>query len=100
MHTNDILDMIQERHSITSDNKLATALGVTRQTISSYRTHRTHLKGETALRAAKLLGVSAGVVLAWSESERAREPAVKIAWDQAAALLLQISETLKTVHTP
>lgn len=82
------LDAIKKRYSVKSDAQLGALLGLSRSAICHYRKKHDFLGPEAALKAAELLELPAGYVLACVEAERARDrPAVKAAWRAVAAKL-------------
>lgn len=82
--TTKLLDQVKVRYGLPSDYALAAKLEVTRAGISSYRTGRSHLGDDAALKVAELLELDAGYVLASMEAERAQTDAARKVWEQAA----------------
>jgi len=91
--TTDLLDEIRDTKGLTSDYQVAKLLEVRSQTITSYRTGRTQMNDEMALRATRVLGRDPAPVLAQLAAERATHPEVKKVWEEVAATLA--SRTLK-----
>jgi transcriptional regulator with XRE-family HTH domain len=70
---------------LTSDYQLAKFLGVRQQTVSNYRNRKSGLDETMALKIADALGVDPAHVLTCVAAERAKDAAVKKAWQRAAA---------------
>jgi predicted transcriptional regulator len=85
--TTDLLDEIREIKGLTSDYALAKLLEVRTQTITSYRTGRTQMSDEMALRATRVIGRAPAPVFAQLAGERASHPDVKKVWQEAAKTL-------------
>ncbi|MGA9853425.1 MAG: hypothetical protein WBR15_10920 [Gammaproteobacteria bacterium] len=68
-----------------SDYRLAHILNVTRATTSAWRTGKTQLGDESALKMAELLGEDPQFVLACIHAERAHNAGVRQAWEKIAA---------------
>jgi hypothetical protein len=85
--TTDLLDEIKEEKGLGSDYAVAKLLEVRTQTITSYRTGRTQMSDEMALRVARVLGRSPAPVFAQLASERAKDPEVIKIWAEAAKVL-------------
>jgi len=85
--TTDLMDEIKEIKGLQSDYALAKLLAVRPQTINSYRTGRTQMSDEMALKATRVLGRRLAPVLAQLAVERAVDPEVKKAWQEVAKLL-------------
>lgn len=94
--TIDFLDGIKESQGVDSDYMTAKLLGVTRATVSRYRCGLSHFDDATAMKAANLLGIDAGYVIACAHRERAKTAEEKAVWTSmlerlgglAAAILL------------
>jgi len=85
--TTDLLDEVLKLKGLGSDYALAKLLNVRTQTISSYRTGRTQMSDEMALRAARVLGRAPAPVFAQLAAERAKHPEVAKVWTDAARVL-------------
>ena len=85
--TTDLLDEVRKIKGLDSDYALARLLEVRTQTISSYRTGRTQMSDEMALRAARVLGRAPAPVFAQLAAERAKDPEVAKVWAEAAKVL-------------
>lgn len=111
MHTtNQILDEISKRYGGCSDYRLAKLLTTSSQTVSGWRSGRTRLSLDFALRAAALLEWEAAYVVACVEHERAERDArleqtdeIKATWEKiaqhfkpAAAVILAVLLGLAT----
>jgi predicted transcriptional regulator len=62
--TNALLDEVREAKGLTSDYQLAKLMAVRQQTVSSYRSGRTQMSDEIALKLASMIGKDAAKVLA------------------------------------
>lgn len=87
--TTDLLDEIREIKGLTSDYQVAKLLDVRTQTITSYRTGRTQMNDEMALRATRVIGRATAPVFAQLAAERASHPDVKKVWQEAAKQLVR-----------
>jgi hypothetical protein len=85
--TTDLLDEVREIKGLRSDYALAKLLEVRTQTITSYRTGRTQMSDEMALRATRALGRAPAPVFAQLAAERAKDPEVAKVWAEAAKVL-------------
>jgi plasmid maintenance system antidote protein VapI len=85
--TTDLLDEVQKVKGLDSDYALAKLLEVRTQTISSYRTGRTQMSDEMALRASRVLGRPAAPLFAQLAAARAKDPEVARVWTEAAKVL-------------
>jgi plasmid maintenance system antidote protein VapI len=85
--TTDLLDEVREIKGLGSDYALAKLLDVRTQTITSYRTGRTQMSDEMALRAARVLGRAPAPVFAQLAAERAKDLEVAKVWTEAAKVL-------------
>lgn len=85
--TNELLDLVKERHGLTSDYALSQRLGLTRSVISAYRTKKWMLGEEPALKVASMLGLDPGYVLASIEAQRTHNEATRRAWEKTAERL-------------
>ena len=89
--TTALLDEVREAKGLRSDYALAKLLNVRTQTITSYRTGRTQMSDEMALRATRVLGRAAAPVFAQLAAERANDPEVAKVWADAARVLTRSS---------
>jgi plasmid maintenance system antidote protein VapI len=85
--TTDLLDEVRKIKGLDSDYALARLLEVRTQTISSYRTGRTQMSDEMALRAARVLGRAPAPVFAQLAAERAQDQEIAKVWAEAAKIL-------------
>src|SRR6267142_1737721 len=74
--TTDLLDEVRKIKGLDSDYAAAKLLKVRTQTISSYRTGRTQMNDEMALRASRMLGRPPAPLFAQLAAERARNAEV------------------------
>lgn len=95
MHTTtEFLDKAKERLNLPSDYALAKALGVSHSCLSNYRSGRSHLDDEKALKVAELLEVDPAIVVSAAHAERARKPEEKAVW---ASIYERLSKGLAVV---
>ena len=85
--TTGLLDEIREIKGLGSDYAVAKLLDVRTQTITSYRTGRTQMSDEMALRAVRVLGRAPAPVFAQLAAERAKDSEVARVWSDAAKML-------------
>lgn len=78
--TNTFLDRYKEALGLTSDYQLAQELGLSRQQISNYRTGRSFLSKEAALKIAPAIKVSAAYALTVTLIEKAVKDDERRAW--------------------
>ncbi len=89
--TTDLLDEIRAVKGLSSDYAVAKLLEVRTQTITSYRTGRTQMSDEMALRAVRVLGRAPAPVFAQLASERSKDAEVAKVWIEAAKMLARHS---------
>jgi len=85
--TNDLLDEVRKINGIESDYRLAKLLNVRQPTISNYRSGRSQLSDEIAVRLAALMDRHPGYILASLAADRAKHPDVAKAWRETAKML-------------
>ena len=85
--TNGLLDEIREVKGLTSDYAVAKLLGVRTQTVTNYRSGRTQMSEEIALRAARALGRHPASLFAQIAAERTKSAEAARAWKDAARIL-------------
>lgn len=78
--TIEFIDGVRERLGLTSDYQLAKALDTSKQTISNYRTGKSHFDDAMVLKVAELLEMDTGYVLLCTHAERAKKDDEKRAW--------------------
>lgn len=88
--TNEFLDAVKVRHGIESDYALAKLLGVRHTNISNYRTGRSTMSNQTAVKIAELLAMKPMEVIAAAEMERAKNEKERGFWMRYAAALCMI----------
>jgi transcriptional regulator with XRE-family HTH domain len=96
--TNEFLDAVKQRHGVTSDYALAKLLGVRHTTISNYRTMRSRLDDQMAIKVARLLDMPPEAVMVAAHGERAKLPEERELWEKlwqkvAAVLILGVGIT-------
>lgn len=93
--TIDFLDALKARHSLHSDYSVAKKLGVTRTSISNYRSKRSFFDNDTAIRVARLLDIDPGFVVACCHLERAKSDDEKAVWTRIGGLFpKKLTDTL------
>lgn len=85
--TTALVDEFKQAKGVPSDYALAKLLNVRQQTVSNYRSGRTQMSDEIALRVAEALGRPAAAVLAQLAAERAKNPEVAKVWKDAVKVL-------------
>lgn len=85
--TASLVRALKARTGIESDYGIAKHLGVTKQTLSNYRTGVTAMSPEIGMQVADELGLDQGYVLACLAAERAKRPPEKEAWERVAKRL-------------
>jgi plasmid maintenance system antidote protein VapI len=91
--TADFLDDLRAKLGLSSDNKLAVAMGWKRQHLSPFRQNRATFSDETAVKIARLLEVAPDYIMACMAAQRSKTPETRSAWERiarkvAAAVLL------------
>ena len=89
--TTDLLDEIRDIKGLGSDYAVAKLLEVRTQTITSYRTGRTQMSDEMALRAARVIGRAPAPLFAQLAAERSKDAEVSKVWVEAAKVLARHS---------
>lgn len=79
--TAEWLDAVKARLDLPSDYAAAKVLGVTRQTVSGYRTGRATFDDEVAFLVAEILDVNPLEVMVSSRAERAKNDDQRHAWE-------------------
>lgn len=87
MNTLFLLDAYKNRYGKPSDYSVSVDFGLNNQTVRNWRTKGGTMSEETALLFADKLDLNPLEVLAAINAERTNCPAVKEAWERAAALL-------------
>lgn len=77
------LDALKEHLGLPSDYATAKALGVTRSTVSGYRTGRSVFDQATCIKVAELMGVDPFEIIASINAETARDSKTKFIWTNA-----------------
>jgi len=80
MKTVEYLDAVKARLELPSDYQLAKVLGVTTQSITQYRSGRSALGIETAMKAGEILRVDGHKIYADGQIERAKNSAQSDFW--------------------
>ncbi|MBB5469201.1 transcriptional regulator with XRE-family HTH domain [Paraburkholderia sp. CI2] len=80
------VDDVKARLDLPSDYAAAKALGVTRSTVSKYRTGQSVFQDATAIRAAEILGIHPFEIIAATRAERSQDERAKAIWRNALRL--------------
>lgn len=83
-YSTELLDVLRDKLGLTSDNQLAQALGCRQSTISGYRTGHRAMDANIALLIQQKAGIPLQYTLACAQADRARDPALKTAWEMIA----------------
>ena len=86
--TTDLLDRAIKLHNLPSDYALAPVLGVSRATVSTYRTGRSFPSESTACRLADLAGLPHIEAIMGVNLDRANTPEGRTLWRSIGAELL------------
>ena len=78
--TTNYLDEVKAARALPSDYALAKLLGITQQSIQAYRSGRSALGIETAMRVGEILGIDGHAVYADGQIERAKSAEVSAFW--------------------
>lgn len=82
--TNSLLDRLAAKHGGCSDYRLAKILGIQTSAVGNYRSGRSRLGDDVALKVARELGLAPGYVLACMMAERASAPEIRKVWASVA----------------
>ena len=80
MNTLEYMAACKERLGITSDYALAKKLGLSQTGLSNYRTGRSRMDDDVALKVSEILGIAPIVVIAHANAERAKTAEQKARW--------------------
>lgn len=92
--TNTTLNRLMQKHNIKSDYALAKLLKVGPGSLSNWRKGKSQMADPIAIRAATLLGVEPGAMLAQLQEERATDDTSRKLWRQIADRLRHTAATL------
>lgn len=92
--TADYLDAVAARLGGASDYRVAMTLGVTPAAVCNWRKGRDSIGDDAALKVAELIGVEAAEIMIVAKAERAKNAAVKEAWESAYRALRGIAASL------
>lgn len=84
MNTIDFIEEIKRKRLVRSDYAVAKLLGISLSRMSHYRNGRASFSDPIAIRAAQLLDLEPGYVLACIHAARAKDPEVMSAWQTCA----------------
>lgn len=79
------LDEAQDTGIVKNDADLAKRLGISRASVSEWRSGKSTPNDDQAVRLAKLIGKDAGELLAECGAARAKSPETRRAWERIAA---------------
>lgn len=91
------IDRVKVARGWTSDYQAAKELGLHRNTISTYRARGTTLEEDTAIKIAGALGEQPAAVLLDQYAERAKNPEVRAALNDAARRLCILCKTASAI---
>lgn len=80
MKAADWIDRVKTAKGLTSDYSVANALGLSRATVSKYRSTTPTLDEDTALKVAHALSIDVAIVLADQSMERSKDQEARSAW--------------------
>lgn len=80
MKAADWIDRVKAAKGLTSDYSVANALGLSRATVSKYRSTTPTLDEDTALKVAHALSIDVAIVLADQAMERSKDQEARSAW--------------------
>lgn len=98
--TREFLDALSRRWGGATDYAIAKRLGVSKQSISNYRSGIRCISDELAIRIAAELELDPAYVLACVNAERQPEPAVSRVWLELARRLAAVVLALGAIGTP
>tara|TARA_Y100001951_G_scaffold99206_1_gene100927 strand:- start:1591 stop:1884 length:294 start_codon:yes stop_codon:yes gene_type:complete len=84
-YVGDLAALVRSRGGTGSDYSVAKLLNISGARISNYRRGRYGFDDALAIRAAQILDLSPAEVLANCHAERAKDDAVRLAWEKVAA---------------
>lgn len=97
----DLLDRIKQLRNLETDSALATALGVSRQTVNNWRQGRNTPDAVACATIAGLSGEPLNVVIGIAGEQRAVSREEKAVWRKlAATATLLLAGMLGAAHTP
>lgn len=94
------LDEAQDMGIVKNDAELAKQLGLSRASVSEWRSGKSTPNDEQAVRLANLLGKDAGELLAECGAARAKSPETRKAWERIAARMAASSITVCALIIP
>lgn len=80
MNTLEYMAACKERLGIESDYALAKKLGLSQTGLSNYRTGRSRMDDDVALKVSEILGIAPIVVIAHANAERAKTEEQRARW--------------------
>ncbi|MBN9357525.1 MAG: helix-turn-helix domain-containing protein [Herbaspirillum huttiense] len=100
MSTLDFLDEAKAKNGLPSDYALSKALGLTTSAISNYRSGRSRIDDEVALKLAGLTGRNPLEVIAAANMERAKTPEMRALWESLLTKVAKSFDFLMPRPTP
>lgn len=94
MKTTEYLDEVRRKLDLPSDYAIAKVLGVTRESVSGWRNHKSPFGIETAMKIGEILGVDGHAVYAHGQIERAKNQQIVDFWKTVSE---KFSESFKTL---
>lgn len=91
------LDEAQDMGIVKNDAELAKNLGLSRASVSEWRSGKSTPNDDQAVKLAELLGKDAGEILAECGAARAKSPETRKAWERIAAKMAASSITVCTL---
>lgn len=88
---NCFLNELKLLNNQASDYRLAQILGVKNQTVYKWRAGQTIFDDEMCLIVASMLNYKPGYVMACAHAERAKDEAIRQAWESVAASFLRLA---------
>lgn len=98
--TSEYIKQIERRYGTTNGKELGRLLGVAEMSISRYRKESHGFADDVAVRAAQLLDIDPGVILAELQIERAPEGIAKEMWSKVLKQLTAAGMTAVVLMTP
>lgn len=78
--TAEYLDAIKEKLDLPSDYAISKVLGITRESVSGFRTGKSPFGVETAMKVGEILGIDGHKVYSDGQIERAKKPEIRQFW--------------------
>lgn len=98
--TIEYLEQVKAARALPSDYALAKVLGISHQSIMQYRSGRSALGIETAMKVGEILGIDGHAVYAHGQIERAKKPEISDFWKTVSEKFSESFKTLLLVTNP